>query len=128
MTNRIFVIVVIILTLFFLFLTFTYKFAPEYSQKNGGEFVQECNHLNGKAFIFENISQVKGFIDLNGHEKLTKEQLETFKNNNKDEERIRIYKDSWFKGPSIKYSWICEIWQDKNTNNIISAAKFYWTD
>lgn len=124
MNKRLLIVVIVILSLFFLFLTYTYKLAPELSQKNGGEFAQECNNLNGKAYLFENISKVNGFIDLNGHEKLTKEQFETSKN----DEIVRIYKNSWFKGPSIKYSWICEIRQVKNSNNIISSAKFYWTD
>lgn len=111
-----------------LLIKYTYDWAPQTARTSGDKFVKECRDLNGKQFTFENISTINGFYDLNGHDRITKAQVEQFTKEDNKKNILRIYKDSWFKGPNIKYSWICEIKYDKDTSLISSSANFYQTD
>lgn len=126
--KKILIVIGIFIFLIIIYAKNTYDWAPEKARSNGGEFAQACNDIQGKPFTIENISKVNGFIDLNGTKKVTKEQVEDYINKDPNEYPLSIYKDSWFKGPNIKYSWICSLRLDKNTLTIISSAKFYETD
>jgi len=105
---------------------YTYEWAPNNARNNGSEFANECDTLNGKPFTFEDLSIVNGYYDLNGKERLTRENVEQLIKQNSS--YLRIYKDSWFKGPNIKYSWICEITYTPGTMSIIAKAMFAKTD
>lgn len=110
------------------FIAYFLYWPPESVRKNGGEFAKSCNDLNGKPFTFENISKVIGLADLNGRHKITREQIEKFKNKNNSEYPLSIYKDSWFKSFGREYSWICKIEFNRKNSSINSFAKFYELD
>lgn len=114
--------------LIILWILYTYFWAPDYSYRHGGKFVKECNDLNGKLFTYENITSVHGFNDLNGKETISRKQVIDFLGEKFNSQTLIIHNESFFHGPSIKYSWICEIKLSKDNSLISSSAKWFMTD
>lgn len=120
---------IVVLTVFIILaIKRTYDWAPNNARNNSGVFAKECDSLNGKPFTYENISAVNGYYDLNGKDRISQKDVDQFVKQNTEQKVLRIYKDSWFKGPNIKYSWICEIKYNKDISSINSSASFYQTD
>ena len=70
--------VLIIITLLVVWVVYEKMVDPVLAKNNPGEFVNQCNAINGKPFNYENISSVQGYFDLNGKHKITATQVEEY--------------------------------------------------